>query len=258
MCLLLAAHERHSDYRLIIAANRDEFYDRPAAAAAFWDDHADILGGRDLQGGGTWLAVNRAGAFAAITNVRRPTSNDAPRSRGLIVNDYLTRTRTAQAFVDTLVETGHHYEGFNVLAGDATSLAWYSNRVEESEMLSPGIYGLSNHLLDTPWPKVTRIKADFLNAQTLSEAELIEALFASLGNGEQAPDEDLPDTGFSLEFERFLAPIFVTGEAYGTRCSTIVLITYSGHLTFIERRFGPEKSYLGESSFKFDIDANPT
>ena len=253
MCLLMVAYGQHSDYRLIVAANRDEYYDRPATAAGPWEADSNILGGRDLQGGGTWLAVNRAGAFAAITNVRMPTRGAAPRSRGLIVTDYLTKRLTAAASVKLLAESRHDYEGFNVLVSDARSLAWYSNQTEEPTVLQPDVYGLSNHLLDTPWPKVTRIKADYLNAQSLTEGELIDALFGSLDNSESAPDKDLPDTGVGLEFERVLAPIFIAGEHYGTRCSTIVLVSYAGQLTFIERRFGPGKTFLGESSFKFEI-----
>lgn len=258
MCLLLAAHAQHRDYRLIIAANRDEFYTRPSAHAAYWDDHPGILGGRDLEGTGTWLAVNRAGAFAAITNVRRPASIEAPRSRGLIVSDYLSGKLPAFEFVDGLVDPRHSYAGFNILAGDTTSLVWYSNLLEQPNALPPGVYGLSNHLLDTPWPKVTRIKADFHEAQAFTESELIEALFASLANEQSAPDKELPDTGVSLEYERVLAPIFIAGDNYGTRCSTVVLINHSNELTFIERRFGPHKSYLGESSFKFEIACRPT
>jgi uncharacterized protein with NRDE domain len=258
MCLLMAAHARHADYRLIVAANRDEYYARPAAPAAYWNDNAWILGGRDEQGGGTWLAVNQTGAFAAITNVRISEKVDQPRSRGLIVNDYLTGVLPARVFVDSLAKEKDSYDGFNVLASDATSLVWYSNMLEQATALSPGVYGLSNHLLDTPWPKVTQIKADFHDAQSLSQTALIEALFASLANEEIAPDKDLPDTGISLGFERVLAPIFIAGESYGTRCSTIILISYSGELTFIERRFGPRKSFLGESSFKFELRSGPT
>ena len=258
MCLLMAAHAQHSDYRLIVAANRDEYYSRPASPAAYWSENNQILGGRDEQSGGTWLAVNQTGAFAAITNVRMPTSVDHPRSRGLIVTDYLTGNLPARAFVDSLADARCDYDGFNVLASDESSLVWYSNKLERPKTLSAGVYGLSNHLLDTPWPKVTQIKADFHEAQSLSEIALIEALFASLLNEEIAPDKELPDTGISLEFERVLAPIFIAGESYGTRCSTIILVSYSGELTFIERRFGPHKSFLGESSFKFELHLSPT
>lgn len=257
MCLLLVAYERHREYRMIVAANRDEYYQRPAAAAAYWEDRAGILGGRDLQGGGTWLAVNQAGAFAAITNVRLPTKVNAPRSRGLIVNDFLNQDLPAFQYIETLVGAPQRYEGFNLLLSDASSLVWYSNRASNAEKLVPGVYALSNDLLDTPWPKVTRIKDDFLRVQSLPETALIEALFSALANEASAPDEDLPDTGVGLEFERRLSPIFITGDAYGTRCSTIVLFDDGGQVTFIERRFGPNKAFLGESSFKFDITIDP-
>jgi uncharacterized protein with NRDE domain len=255
MCLLLVAHSCHDDYRLIVGANRDEFYTRAAANAAFWDNQTGILGGRDLQGRGTWLAVNRAGRFAAITNVRIPHPTAAPRSRGLIISDYLTNKLGASRFVDDLSKSATAYEGFNILVADPQSLAWFSNRAPEPRTLDSGVYGLSNHLLDTPWPKVTRIKADFIAAQGFPEDALIEAIFKSLSNQETAPDRDLPETGIGLEHERVLAPIFIAGDTYGTRCSTVVLIDRRGVLTFIERRFGPHKSLLGESAFKFEIDA---
>ena len=258
MCLLLAAHAYHRNYRLVIGANRDEFYARPSAPAAPWGNHSGMLGGRDLEGNGTWLAVNKAGAFAAITNVRMPASIAAPRSRGLIVNDYLTGALSAREFVDSLGDSSHEYAGFNVLASDATSLIWYSNQLERPKTLDPGVYGLSNHFLDTPWPKVTRIKADFHQAENFTETDLIEALFTSLANEQCAPDKELPNTGVSLAYERALAPIFIAGDNYGTRCSTIVLISNTDELTFIERRFGPNKSFLGESVLRFEIARPPT
>ncbi len=254
MCLLLAAHADHRDYRLIIAANRDEFYRRPAAPAAYWKDDSEILGGRDLEGGGTWLAVNRRGAFAAITNIPRPASIDPPRSRGLIVNDYLSGRIPPRDFVDNLAGGGHGYAGFNVLASNENSLAWYSNQSEQPKSLSPGIYGLSNHLLDTPWPKVARIKADFRAAQALTGSALVEALFASLANDDNAS----PEAGLSIEYERNSTPIFIAGDSYGTRCSTVVLISYTDRLSFIERRFGPRKSFAGESTFEFELERGAT
>ena len=257
MCLLLAAYAQHRDYRLIIAANRDEFYTRPAAPAAYWDDNSRILGGRDLEGGGTWLAVNRSGAFAAITNVPNPASVSTPRSRGLIVNDYLTGQLPPPKFVDALVDMGHCYAGFNVLASNASSLVWYSNQGEQPKSLPPGVYGLSNHLLDTPWPKVARIKADFHAAQALTGTALIDALFASLANEHGAADNAPPDTGLGFEYERGSTPIFIAGDSYGTRCSTAVLMSHTGLLTFIERRFGPHKSFIGESEFEFELERGP-
>jgi uncharacterized protein with NRDE domain len=258
MCLLLAACEQHRDFRLIVAANRDEFYARPALPADFWPDNDMILGGRDLQGSGTWLAVNKRGAFAAITNVRTSMSVAAPRSRGLIISDYLTSPSTAGQFVSELNERRAEYQGFNVFASDAESAAWCSNYTGEYKTLTPGVYGLSNHLLDTPWPKVNRIKADFKAAESLSKADLITSLFSTLQNEESAPDKDLPNTGVSIEYERVLSPIFISGDTYGTRCSTVILISNDGVLTFIERRFGPHKTFSGESTFEFELQLKPT
>jgi uncharacterized protein with NRDE domain len=254
MCLLVVAHQQHAQYRLIVAANRDEFHDRPALPATYWADDKTILGGRDLQGGGTWLAVNRAGQFAAITNVRTPRNITPVRSRGLIISDYLNNREPASDFISDLTKLGAGYEGFNLLASDTNSTAWYSNFSHQSRALAPGVYGLSNHLLDTPWPKVNRIKADFIAAQTLPEDSLVEALFKALANEQSAPDKELPDTGISREFEKILSPIFISGDNYGTRCSTVILVSHSGELTFLERRFGPNKSFLGESAYKFEID----
>jgi uncharacterized protein with NRDE domain len=258
MCLLLAACQQHPEYRLIVAANRDEFYARAALPADFWPDNDRILGGRDLQGSGTWLAVNRHGSFAAVTNVRTSMNVVAPRSRGLIISDYLTSASTAEKFVGELNDRRADYQGFNVFASDGGSAAWSSNYTGECRTLTPGVYGLSNHLLDTPWPKVRRIKADFEAANSLSKAELIESLFASLQNEESAPDRDLPNTGLGIEYERVLSPIFISGDTYGTRCSTVVLINNNGILTFIERRFGPHKEFGGESKFEFELEPAPT
>ncbi|MFT4564217.1 MAG: hypothetical protein ACI9BW_003980 [Gammaproteobacteria bacterium] len=257
MCLLLAACQQHPDFRLIIAANRDEFYERPALPADFWPDSDTILGGRDLQGSGTWLAVNRRGAFAAITNVRTSMNIAAPRSRGLIISDYLTSPSTAEKFARELTEHRAQYQGFNVFASDVQSTAWCSNYSNEYKSLSAGVYGLSNHLLDTPWPKVNRIKADFKAVESLSKCDLIESLFSSLRNEESAPDRDLPNTGISIEHERVLSPIFISGDTYGTRCSTVILIDNGGFLTFIERRFGPRNVFAGESKFEFELEPTP-
>jgi uncharacterized protein with NRDE domain len=155
MCLILAALDAHPDYTLIVAANRDEFYDRPTASAAFWPEHPRILGGRDLRAGGTWLAVARSGRFAAVTNYRQGEREAAaPRSRGLLVSDYLSSEVDATAYAARVEREGAEYNGFNLLAGDARELHWLSNREGRPRRLGPGIYGLSNHLLDTPWPKV--------------------------------------------------------------------------------------------------------
>lgn len=258
MCLLLVALDTHPDYALVVAANRDEFHERPAEPADFWPDAPDILGGRDLEGMGTWLAVNRSGAFAAITNVRVPGGALGTRSRGLIINDFLAGTHAPSRFVADLAGDGRTYSGFNIIASKGTDLAWYSNFVDEHRTLGAGVYGLSNHLLDTPWPKVRRLKHAFDGLEALGEPELVSALFEALASEQAAPDPELPSTGLDVAYERILSPIFINGDHYGTRCSTIVLIDRAGQLTFIERRFGPHKVLLGERSFRFEIDPGGT
>ncbi len=258
MCILLTVHAQHSDYRLVVAANRDEFYTRPSAAAANWEDQTGILGGRDLEYGGTWLAVNQFGEFSAITNIPKPAGVDTPRSRGLIVKDFLGGKSSPSSFFSKLAERPHCYAGFNALAWNDNSLMWYSNQRKRSQKLPPGVYGLSNHLLDTPWPKVTRIKADFKRVKTLTGAALVDALFSSLANDRTEAETSSPDNGGADKDTHDLTPIFIAGDSYGTRCSTVVLVSHAGRLTFIERRFGPRKLFLGESKFEFELNRRPT
>ncbi len=258
MCLLLVALDTHPDYALVVAANRDEFHDRPADPADFWTDRPNILGGRDRQGMGTWLAVNRRGSFAAITNVRMPGEAVGSRSRGLIISDFLSGSCRPGQFVEKLAHNGKTYSGFNIIASQGAELAWYSNFTDEHRTLDPGVYGLSNHLLDTPWPKVRRLKHAFDKLETMPESGLVAALFEALASEQTAPDPELPATGLDLAYERILSPIFINGDHYGTRCSTVILIDRQQQLTFIERRFGPNKTFLGERRFRFDIDPDAT
>jgi len=183
-----------------------------------------------------------------------PGGIESPRSRGLIVNDYLTGTNPPGTFVKSLSAAGRRYNGFNVIAADPHELAWYSNHTNSAKVLAPGVYGLSNHLLDTPWPKVTRLKHAFTKLSGTGRDDLCAALFSALASEQIAPDPDLPETGLDLAYERILSPIFINGDQYGTRCSTIVLFDHSERVTFIERRFGPGKRVLGEAEFEFEID----
>lgn len=258
MCLALVAFDAHDRYRLIVAANRDEFHGRASAPANYWQDYPNILGGRDLEGGGTWLGVNRRGSFAAITNVRRPGVGTPPRSRGLILNDFLRHDRSPQSFLNDLYSERDEYAGFNFIGAKNEEFSWYSNHSGDAQSLAPGVYGLSNHLLDTPWPKVTRLKQAFAQITTQDPSDLSAALFDVLANEKIAPDHELPDSGIELEYERILSPIFINGENYGTRCSTIVLIDRNNRLSFFERRFGPNKAFLGEQSFEFEIEHGAT
>ena len=188
MCTLLLAYRAHPRYRLILAANRDEFYDRPTAAAGFWDDAGEVFGGRDLRHGGTWLGVNAAGCIAALTNYRDPAENFPHRlSRGHLVSDYLAGGSSGESYLATLRGKRAAYNGYNLLFGDMERLYCYSNRTDDAATIEPGVHGLSNHLLDTPWPKVAEGKealARLLTAEKIPEEEL----FAILGNRRLAPD----------------------------------------------------------------------
>lgn len=252
MCLIVVAHRAHPDFPLIVAANRDEFYRRPAMAAAFWTDQPQVLAGRDLQGGGTWLGVTRQGRWAALTNVRgsRPVA-DGP-SRGLLVSGFLQGHEAPQTYLNRLAAQGHRYAGFNLLAGDCHSLACFSNCDDGLRILDPGYYGLSNHLLDTPWPKVERAKA---RIKALVECRVFhpDGLWDMLADRRLPQENGLPDTGLDPQRERALGAIFVRLPGYGTRCSTLLLIDRNGHGTLAERRFDADGNIEGESRFGFPV-----
>lgn len=255
MCLILLAYESHPACRLVVAANRDEFYARPTRRAAFWEDAPDVLAGRDLTHGGTWLGVTRAGRVAAVTNFRDPSrqSADAP-SRGHLVGDFLRGAETPRSYLERLAARASAYNGFNLLVGDARGLYYFSNREGEVRELTPGLYGLSNHLLDTPWPKVERGKTALSEVLEKSDGPpAAEQLFGLLAGREPAPDDALPDTGVGLEAERMLSPLFIGGAGYGTRSSTVVLFERAGRVTFAERSFLAGTGGQQDTRFQFVI-----
>jgi uncharacterized protein with NRDE domain len=255
MCLILIALDSHPDYALIVAANRDEFYDRPTTVAAFWADAPWILGGRDLKAGGTWLGVDRRGRFAAVTNYRQGQREPAaPRSRGHLVSDYLTTGIDVRAHIERVERNAALYNGFNLLAGDARELFYFSNREGHPRALSPGIYGLSNHLLDTVWPKVTSSKTALHALLTRGVSDLVPNLFALLSDRKQAADQLLPRTGVSLAWERLLSSAFIASGDYGTRSSTVVLVGRDGGAVFVERNFGPDGTPAEEVRHEFQVE----
>jgi len=246
MCVLLGLWNQHPDYSLILMANRDEIFGRPAQPASWWDVTPRILAGRDLRDGGTWLGLTAEGKVAALTSYRDPENlaRSAQRSRGLIVRDFLVGRDTPRRFIDALAPDVDRYSGFNLLAGDlGEGLLCWSNQDQELRPVAPGVFGLSNHFLDTPWPKVVRGKTLLEEAAgsfgQREEIELVDALFAALCDEEQPADGDLPDTGVGIEMERFLSPIFIRGQEYGTRCSTLILLRRDGRLLFEERSHAP-------------------
>ncbi len=229
MCLIVFAWQVVPGAPLVAAANRDEFYDRPAAPASAWPENPQVFGGRDLQGGGSWMGITQQGAhgprFAALTNIRGPQERrvDAP-SRGALVADFLSGDMSAQEYIRMIDGGSAVYNGFNLVLGDRERLFWYSNRGATDERngkeMAPGIYGISNSLLDVPWPKVLRAKAEF--ASLLCQGAPEDAFFEMLADTTRAPDLRLPDTGIALDLERVLSAVCIETAGYGTRTSTVV------------------------------------
>lgn len=240
MCVIYVAFGRHPKYRLLLLANRDEFYDRPTSPAARWRDFPSITAGRDLVAGGTWLGVTDSGRFAAVTNYRDPNSAKGSVSRGSLVAEFLKSGQPAAEYLADVASNAQSYSGFNLLAGEVGSarseLYYYSNRSSGVKCLDPGIYGLSNHLLNTPWPKVETGVAKFTGLVENAETSNI-AFFDLLSDKTHAADDFLPDTGVGLEREKLLSPIFIRTEVYGTRCSTVLTIDNDLKIDFDERVF---------------------
>lgn len=252
MCLLVLAWKSHPRYRLVLAGNRDEFHDRAATPLNWWQDDPRILGGRDLKAGGTWLGVARSGRFGIVTNYRdlQAPVEGAP-SRGNLIPRFLTGATSPKEFLDDLRGAALRYSGFNLLVGGTRALYYFSNRGPQvPTALAPGIYGLSNHLLDTPWPKLTRTRERF--ARLLAEPEIAaEDIFTMLGDRETAPLDDLPATGLPADWERVVSAPFIVNERYGTRCSSLLLVERNGRTLLHERRFDATGIQTGTTRFEF-------
>lgn len=259
MCLLVLAWQVHPRYRLVVAANRDEFHERPAAPLAKWGAPDDILAGRDLRAQGTWLGLDRQRRFGVITNFRdlqRPRP-DAP-TRGALIPDYLGGAAGAGTFLAGLEPQAPRYSGFNLLLTDRDSLWYASNRAEAfARRLPPGVYGLSNEFLDTPWPKLRRVRQRFDAWLDDPANGTASDLFALLDDRATATaDEELPRTGIPEAWERVLSAPFVLHPDYGTRASTILLLEPSGAGVLAERRFDPEGALVGETEFELAADGH--
>lgn len=252
MCLLVAAFDRHPDYRLVLVGHRDEFHARPAAALGWWQQPPGLLAGRDLQAGGTWLGVSREGRVGVVTNFRAPGSlrPDGP-SRGELVPAFLAGDRPASEFGADIVRQGGRYSGFNLLLLDDAGLFYVTNHpAPEARSLSSGLYGLSNDRLDVPWPKVLRARervAELLDSGRWTT----DALFRALRDRVPAPDGSLPDTGIGVALERLVSAPFIVDAQYGTRCATVVLVRRDGVIRVDERRFDPQGETTGRSAFAF-------
>lgn len=249
MCLVLLAHRAHPAYRLILAANRDELHERPTAPLAEWPDAPGVFGGRDLKAGGTWLAISREGRWAAVTNFWDPSSGGFRQySRGELVADFVTGELSPEEYARRIESIGSDFDGFNLLIGDAEKVIWTFNRTTDPDAardLEPGIYGLSNHLLDTPWPKVVRGRRAL--REVVEQPELApDRVLDLLLDRAIAADHDLPKTGITPELERALSAAFVQTPEYGTRCSSAILVDRDGKILFAERSFGPDGRVTGE------------
>ena len=253
MCLLVLAWQSHPRYRLIVAANRDEFHERPAAPMGWWPDDPRIVAGRDLRGSGTWMGATRAGRFAVVTNFREleRAAADAP-SRGELVAGYLRSDASSTGdYLDVLRVHAARYAGFNLLLGDGSALWYVSNRGGgEPRALDRGVYGLSNHTLDSPWPKLVRSR-DRLAELLATDRVEPDTLFALLADRNPADLDETPDTGLPADWERALSSPFVVHERYGTRCSTVLLVTHDGRTTLSERRFDAHGAQTGATRIDF-------
>ena len=253
MCLLALAIDCHPEFELVIAENRDEFFNRPTAAADFWPESPHVLAGRDLERGGSWFGVTKTGRWAVVTNYRDFHHRRYSRlSRGGLVSRFLQDGESSAEFKAFLEKDDGHYAGLNFVGGDRDEVFYFSNTGGGTRPLERGIYGLSNHWLDTPWPKVEGLKKEF-GRWVQSGSTDLEKLFAMLADRQLAADERLPDTGIGLEWERALSARFIRGEEYGTRASTIFLVDRHRQATFIEKSFDEKGEESGRKDFRFPL-----
>jgi len=243
MCLIVVGWRVHADFPLLVVANRDEFHARPTAPAARWPEAPQVIGGRDLEAGGTWLGITDHGRFAAVTNVREPGVAPGPLSRGGLTRDFLLSDRPAADYAREIA--GNSYSGFNLLLADGKDLLYCSNRITQPRVLPPGIHGVSNHRLDTPWPKLQTARQKF--AEALPGLPDESAFFALLADRSIVADENLPHTGVPLEWERLLSAVFVQSPSYGTRASTMLWQRSDGSIRLHERSFAANGDLLQSS-----------
>jgi uncharacterized protein with NRDE domain len=253
MCLIFLALNQHPAYKLIVAANRDEFYARNTAPAHYWEDYPSILGGRDLEAAGSWMAMNKNGRISLVTNYRDPANIDpnAP-SRGHLVSDFLINGDTPEEYLAKVSQHASTYNGFNLLTGNPDELWYLSNYKQGIQKLKSGVYGLSNHLLDTPWPKVRRGKEKF--SKVITDTAIVpDMLFELLYDEQRAEDHLLPDTGIGLERERALSSMFIKTNGYGTRSSAVILVSHDNQVLFAERVYDLDTFAHRTNRYQFTI-----
>ncbi|MGE4070921.1 MAG: NRDE family protein [Lysobacterales bacterium] len=253
MCLLALAIGQHPLYPLVIAGNRDEYHARPSAAAAPWPDHPQIVGGRDLTAGGSWMAASLGGRVAMVTNIRRPGASKG-RSRGHLVREALLDHADPEHSLARLRASAADYSPYNLIFGRGQQLAFVNSDGNSIACMPAGIYGLSNATLDTLWPKVGKLREAL--ARWCARGDCEESiLFEALADTETAADPDLPDTGVGLTMERMLSAPFITGSSYGTRSSTLYTLDQQGRARLHERRFGADGVFIDRAALEWQISA---
>lgn len=254
MCLIFISVDNHPDYKLIVAGNRDEFYKRKTAHAHFWEEHPHILAGRDLEAGGTWMGISKQGKISMVTNYRDLSNlNTKAPSRGHLVSEYLLNGDQPEQYLQRVAQKGSEYNGFNLIAGWPDQLHYYSNYRQNVERIPEGVHGLSNHLLNTPWPKVQRGMEkfrDIVQSRIINSDLLLDMLY----DDRIADDSQLPDTGVGLERERVLSSMFIKSPGYGSRCSTVILIDRKNDVFFSERIYDLNTFEHTTNSFGFAIE----
>jgi uncharacterized protein with NRDE domain len=252
VCLIALAWRARADLALVVAANRDEWRERPTQAAHWWKDHPQILAGKDLRAGGTWMGITREGRFAAVTNFRDPSDKrSTARSRGALVTEFLLGSDTPARFLALLAARAHEFNAFNVIVGDGASLLYFGSRESVARPVEPGVHALSNHLLDEPWPKVVRARQHMEEALRASDPRA--QLFDLLSERGLPDDRSLPDTGVGIAWERRLSSALITGEDYGTRASTVMTLAADGEVDFEERSRDAQGAVSGAARQRFRL-----
>lgn len=248
MCLIAFAWNAHPRWRLLLLGNRDELHARPTAPLARWDGEPPLLAGRDLQAGGTWMGLGADGRVAVVTNVRNPHDDFSGASRGLLVSDYLRDVRGADAHAHQLLPRAAGYRPFNLLLFDTRNAVYLGNRPQSARVeVTDGVHGLSNADFNTPWPKTRALMRHLQAWIDAGGDEGFAPLWTALADDGEWPDDVLPDTGVGIELERRLSAAFIRGERYGTRASTLIAVDREGGARIVERRYGPEGTFLGET-----------
>ncbi|WP_096434935.1 NRDE family protein [Alteribacter populi] len=252
MCLIGVSMKMNQQFPFIIAANRDEFLNRPALPLHQWSGSPSIYGGQDLKKGGMWMGVNSEGKVAAITNVREWPPVKRKKSRGELVKQFLLNEESSEQYLAHLRKKESEFDGYNLFVGNPDRLVYGSNRNQDQFVLKEGIYGLSNAALDTSWPKVERIKHHLSILHSCENRnKLIDELFLALSDSEPYPKEQLPNTGVGEELEKLLSPVFISTPDYGTRSSTVIVMDRNRHLSIVERRYEEGKTF--ETTFELQI-----